>query len=459
MPSKSGAVLWFLHRHAPMPNTIAGQQVYGADEALGAMPALPSPSKTPSEASRRSISSPKGIQRDFLHRAVVAIGAEIDEGKRCDESAFQPFDAKPLSVRQRDRLRQGYAAHADAECEKLQDAVEKKEKEVEKLRRKVKDMQRTLEQTKAAAERRKRRLQSEGGGIAGLVNMLDGSKQSQTKGPLESMYNSEVDSSLFGLSEENSLKAAEAARRKEQERMAEMQQNMGIYVQEENALWSKVEDVRKQVSSQTLCRKAAEAALCIKQSEIIQLRSRTHVAEARSHRLTLELKRVYSSLPKVVQQRLEQSVDARAALEEQQLADLKTVNRRELFKFKDNTALEDLLVSCNDDIDEVLKRKKRVAESVASGESGLQLTLHMHRVEVALNCLLEVWKKLDVEGKDEASTSDIAYQFEACDEAEDLLQEASSTVGNIHELLRLQTGRTCAPVAARIKVGGGVPPH
>merc|ERR1712060_275766 len=70
-----------------------------------------------------------------------------------------------------------------------------------------------------------------------------------------------------------------------------------------------------------------------KQVADVQNAVETQAAEARATSLALELRRLYMSLPEVVQQKLTQTAEARAELQDNELEAIRGRHREEHFKF------------------------------------------------------------------------------------------------------------------------------
>jgi len=125
------------------------------------------------------------------------------------------------------------------------------------------------------------------------------------------------------------------AKSKTVDAVEELHQNLVRAMEEDQAMRAQVEDHMRHLDQQTIRRKSAEAGLFNTNADILRLRAQALQQEARVTRLANELRRVYKHLPRVVDQRLAQSSDARDKMMHQELAHLRETHRQEHFKFMD----------------------------------------------------------------------------------------------------------------------------
>jgi len=417
---RGGAVLWYLRKHAPMPVTYAEVEDAkgGTDANPKEQPSERQPKRPPGAAGPRRKLAP---QRDFLHRTLCAIGADLDESKQEAEKGTPVLavDERQSTTAHREYLRKRFVKYNDEECARLKAQVKAKEAEIAALSQKVEELRRFVENTRIAC---KQRLAA-GNSRSGTNDPPEQDRASELPAPpvrtaqfnmgsavLSAMVRTrhqfldlsgnqvfDADTRASGGNVRSALKAKDA--------VEELQERIKQQKEVEQQMHAQVFELAKQLKQQTIQRKAQEAGLFSKNAEILQLRARTLQTEARVTRLANELRRIYRQVPTIMQQRLDQTSPKRAENMASEFAFLQEGNKQEHLKF----------LSCDDLVAEVgnvnngiktMEKKKVQADKVLQQGAGVAKAVadKMHIVHVALASLCEAWTKLHETADDMGQT-------------------------------------------------------
>eukprot|EP00929_Paragymnodinium_shiwhaense_P014775 TRINITY_DN122736_c0_g1_i1.p1 TRINITY_DN122736_c0_g1~~TRINITY_DN122736_c0_g1_i1.p1 ORF type:complete len:627 (-),score=157.79 TRINITY_DN122736_c0_g1_i1:83-1963(-) len=395
---KGGAVNWFLRRHAPPPPTavdfLTGRPTL-KDGALGLaaaaiqrnlearaienpLPLEPSVSTLASEppvrppagpapagrggcrpksaiSGRRPVTPgthgrlrqrtiPEGegsANRQFLHQALLAIGAEVDEARTRDDydagmgAGSLVMPAVAPSMQQRECLRRDFARHTDNEFLTLQQRVAEREALVASLKTQLKELHERLEATRAATERRRLRTSRKAilgrpGTIAGLDAFLQANKLDRQRS-----LKGEDDAYVVDDAELDVTAKLDAV-------FEEFTHLAGAHKSRESQLQASLGEWQSKFKQQTLSRKITETSLFAASAEVVQLRGEAVRLEQRVHRLGRELRRVYKKIPEVMEHQLQVGAAKRAAASEVWLKELSRAHKAEAFKYLDKADLTEM---------------------------------------------------------------------------------------------------------------------
>jgi hypothetical protein len=422
-----------------MPVAYAG---YMGDD-VPTSPATKTPVKEATQEISKGSVKPKkldvGSQRKFLHGALQVIGTELDNqpDALADGFGYTPhpqgsrIDHQAAAWEVREQLRKRYAKHTDSEIDQLEAAVQAKEQEVVSLRKQVDQMERYLAATNAAAARRVHRLQAgnkntnekEAKGSAAVASAV---KKTQNRFLSSAMINNwDADDGVARSTRENVIEEWQH----EIMRQGEKAQSMRAHVDEQVKLHQQ----------QTVQRKAKEAALFASQTQTLKLRHQTHAMEARVQRLANELKRVYNTLPDMIQVKLStDGNDMRKQHKEFELRALRVEHHGEFFKFLDPVKIQEETESCQNRIAEIEEHTVLAQEVLERGkwfaESGVQ---HAKNALTSMNALHERYSRFEQAGHPALQLTIKDANGNESNDADCILQRATLSVNALTELIEI----------------------
>lgn len=389
---KGGAVRWFLRKHAPpLPEKLEGAAPGPREEEqrLGPPSARP-PEGRPGSSGGGERQRPGGArpatarpqarpQAQFLHRALLAIGAELEESRG---QSWPGLDlGKPRSARHREELRRRYAEHSDAEFEELRRQVASREAAVGALRKQVEQLERMLQAARLAAERR-----------AGRKPELDRSNTESEAMLFSTFGNLNAPLRVFDA---DRLRSSVLQRGIIHGTMDEVQQQISHQWEAEQAMRASVEEQVRAFQKQTVQRKANEAGLFGRHAEILKLRVESLRTEGRVTRLANELRRVYQQLPQVVQQKLSQSVLGHAQQVQKEFVRINGEHHTEHFKWMSVEELNHHIEISVGGMEEMMRTTAQAEQVLADGEMLAGRTVdRISDVQAALASLVDSWAKL-----------------------------------------------------------------
>lgn len=419
-------MLWFLRKHAPVQLPAGGLESVAS--VVEEAPMGTSSSSWDGSTVQPKIGSPCPTrpQREFLYRALVAIGSELDEGGGRLRSV-----QRPMSVRHRECLRQLYTTHSDAERDQLQAAVATREAEILSLKKQLQHLEQSILATRMAAENRSRRLRSKSPSDHSCTTSLTVLVRKQRSARGKSFAESTLhDAEAHGTSNEKVC-----SEKADRVHIHDLEQSLTQLCEVDAAMREQLKQQSQLLHQQTVLRKATEAGLFAVHAQILRSRAQALRTEARVTRLANELRRVYSHLPQVVQQLQASSSTAREQAQKRELAALRAQHRAEHFKFMDGEALLHEQGIVERQIEQIKDNTQNVTRALRRGDLPTEVaSAQLQTVQVAVAALQKAWggwTKRAREVPEEASMGKKAQT------AQELLHKAAIEAAAIEELLAL----------------------
>eukprot|EP00929_Paragymnodinium_shiwhaense_P038602 TRINITY_DN20385_c0_g1_i1.p1 TRINITY_DN20385_c0_g1~~TRINITY_DN20385_c0_g1_i1.p1 ORF type:complete len:640 (-),score=167.40 TRINITY_DN20385_c0_g1_i1:211-2130(-) len=374
-----------------------------------------------------------GPHRQFLHQALLSIGAEVDEATVVplpgSFSARTP-GATPVSVDRRVQLRDDFAEYTDNEYAKLMKQVEEKERQISLLRAREKQLKRQLDNTRVATIRRNHRLKlapplspsrndSQDPSLAGAHSakpQFFNNSSSSSAAPSASAAREGGGSRVVGFASDESQQLAsgqdspsaasraqvtkrqgatnifEAPSSKDDPDNEEYLTLMLTQVEVEANLKQVYEDTCKAYKNMIVSRRIIEATLLGTHAQVLQLRSRVMKNEARTTLLANELRKVLQSMPEVIERTLTRIKEARETQRGKDVEQLKKKYEEESYKFLDQELLVEKRTVVAEDVELVQEAcdqaKSIVTETRAESKHLLKLAEEM---DEALYAIRDAW--------------------------------------------------------------------
>jgi len=467
-----GAVLWFMRRHAPMPDKFARLL---PDEHSGRTSSTPTPraprvhqkvvespepltlaGRTRSTSSAARSSHPvvgttnakkcpdvpenagglQKAQRKFLHETLRVISAELDAKSVPSSAAVGTRAASARSEPNRHNLRRRYAAHAEFEVEQLEAAVAARDAEVTRLQREVEHMENLVEATRAASVRRAARLGKSGKG-SGDLSTDKASMRSQafisSLGALIKTRKSLI--SHAGTQVFDAEPTSPTSEKDKQTAFDEWEQSLDNQKVTLSGIHTDVEEKEQQMQQQTVQRKAMEVALFGRHAEILRLRQQVMRMEARVSCLACELRKVYRNMPETLREQLERLHSRRDEQKSHELQDLQQTFRKEHFKFMQREQLVEEINSTAEKMQDMKINAAKASEILQHSEAmASTMVEHSRAVLDALEPVRAAWAKLTSQRYTDARDREVA------DNGQALVQEATLTATALNQLLVLIEG-------------------
>lgn len=463
-PNRGGAVLWYLRKHAPMPTDPAAAVAFKSSFcATSTKNELLEGGVKGQEAHTKAITQeflhvakpkPQHPQRRFLHDALLAIGAELDEegpAIRPDSrsaSSRPPSRTEPgSSSARRGQLRKGFAAHTDLEREKLEALVAEREAEVNALQAQAEQIENLVATTRLAAARRSVRLKNPSvsspsgvdNGLRTTVSSLVRAKKNFLKSAGISVFDHEV--GAVGSHEKP-------------ETLEVWRRSVANQSEQVNMVRLRIEERVNHLQKQTQQRKAVEAQLFGSHAECLSFGHKATRMEDRAQRLAKELRRVYKDLPRIVERHLEVSAETtRRKLSSEELQKVKDQHVEHAFKFLSVDRLLDETSSCDQYIQEMTDFTQSAAAVISEGHShAVTMQQHARLARDSLDSLREsvsreLHQLVRVQASDAAgavpsvkTATQAKHQTQlanAVDESQVVLEQAGLELVAIEELLSI----------------------
>lgn len=442
-PNKAGT-FWFMRKHGVLPS-VDQKGSPGKLNGIGAVaehalqPQAPTTSRPPSVRP----------QREFLHRALLAIGASIEEGT---EVKLPPFPQRgTLTPRARSQgasarmeiLRKRYADHTNAECEMLEAAVAAREKEVDALKTKVKQMEASMKDTQRAIDRRMNR----DSGIQQKSNKKNILDQGATRGASKEKEEADASPDTPKL-----------------DIFQELHANIEHQIAEESERRAEIDEMLRVLEHQTVERKSREAGLFNAQGQVLEVRSQALQVEARVKRLSKELRRIYTSLPEMLQVRLAETSASRAECREAEVESLTATHATRHFKFMDAAKLLEKTAEYQAQAEAMQERIEVASEALQmSPVQQAQVDGSLEVIMTAIRNVQKAWKRLSDDPSSHAHWNDGLRG--TVDEASRVLQQAELRVNALNSMVAELKGKSgssgeggegegAVPRASRLSVPG-----
>lgn len=239
-------------------------------------------------------------ERRFLHQALLAIGAEVEERSREDGRiqallwSARGADAvipvkRPVSAKHRDTLRQNLKQHTDHTTMELRRCVEHRAGEVLGLKTQLEQLEDRLAATRLATARRKVRL--EAGNTRFTIDETNSATEPSSNPALPKQ---KIPPHLV----------AEHRSADKEHVSADWDRQIQAHLDEVAKLKLSVEHDKEAYGKLLLHRKSVETTLFTSNMEALRVRNLALQQESRCTRLSHELLKVYKALPREIEKRL-----------------------------------------------------------------------------------------------------------------------------------------------------------